>query len=188
MVTAETFDDFQKSMEADSPFDGHSVFWNGKSASLIEDELDSEKTAGDRYSYWNTKLYVSGDKMWSFYYIDLKDDPETIIQNDSFTLISDKEYIKAQKADYKEECSLLEQSEYMISFDDEALNTIASQSGFQSFRCAYGLKTIEKVTYAGYTAVITSKYGDSYKIDYYGIGNMENIKTCFKEILSSFNG
>ena len=51
-----------------------------------------------------------------------------------------------------------------------------------------GLKSIEEVTYAGYTAVITSKYGDSYKIDYYGIGNMENIKTCFKEILSSFNG
>ena len=188
MITADTFNDFQRNIEADSSFDGHSVFWNGKSSSLIEDELDSEKTAGDRYSYWNTKLYVSGDKMWSFYYIDLKDDPETIIDDDSFTLFSDTQYIKAQKADFKEECLSLKKSEYMISFDDEALNTIASRSGFQSFRCAYGLKTIEEVTYAGYTAVITSKYGDSYRIDYYGIGNMENIKTCFKEILSSFNG
>ena len=84
MVTADTFKDFQRSIEADLPFDGHSVFWDGESASLIEDELDSEKTAGNRYSYWNTKLYVSGDKMWSFYYIDLKDDPETIIDDESF--------------------------------------------------------------------------------------------------------
>lgn len=187
MVTAETFNDFQRCIEADLPFDEHSVFWNGKSASIIKDELDTEKTAGDRYSYWNTKLYVSGDKMWSFYYIDLKDDPETIIHDDSFTLLSDTEYIKAQKADFKQECLFLEKSEFMRSFDDEALDKIASQSEFQSFRYAYGLKTIENSTYAGYTAVFTSKYGDSYKIDYYGIGNMENIRTCFKEILTSFN-
>ena len=188
MVTAETFNDFQKFIEADSSFDGHSVFWNGSSASLIEDELDSEKTARDRYSYWNTKLYVSEDKMWSFYYIDLKNDPKTIIRSDSITLLSDKEYIEAQKADFKKESMLLEKSEYMVPFNDEALDAIASHSGFQSFKCAYGLKTIKDVTYAGYTAVFTSKYGDSYKIDCYGIGNMENIKTCFKMILTSHNG
>lgn len=187
MINADSFNYFQRCIEADLPFDEHSVFWNGESASIIEDELDTKETAGDRYSYWNTKLYVSGDKMWSFYYIDLKDDPETIVQDDSFTLISDIEYIKAQKADFKEECLILEESEYMNSFDDETLDNIASRSEFQSFRYAYGLKTIEDITYAGYTAVFTSKYGDSYKIDYYGIGNMENIKTCFMEILTSFN-
>ena len=188
MIKADTFNDFQKYMEAESPFDGYSVFWNGESASVIEDELDTEETAGDRYSYWNTNLYVSGDKMWSFYYIDLKDDPETITNDDSFTLFSDTEYIKVQKADYQEECMFLEKSDFMISFDDETLDTIASQSEFRSFKYAYGLKTIEDITYAGYTAVFTSKYGDSYTIDYYGIGNMENIKTCFKAILTSFNG
>lgn len=188
LVTADPFNDLQKCIETDLPYNGQSVFWNGRSASIIEDEIDTEETAGDRYSYWNTNLYISGDKMWSFYYIDLKDDPKTIIQDDSFTLFSDSEYIKAQKADYQEECMLLEKSESMTSFDDEALDAISSRSEFQSIQCGYGLKTIEDITYAGYTAVFTTKHGDSYRVDYYGIGNMDDIKSCFMEILSSFIG
>ena len=188
MSIAEGYEIFQKLMRENSSFDGHSVSWDGKSASLIEDELDTEEMSGSRYAYWDTNLYVSGDKMWSFYYIDLKNKSNIKAEDDAFTLSSDKEYIKVQKAGFEEAKEILEKSGSMFPVNDEKFESIAQRSGFNSFVCACGLKNVNDKTYAGYTASFVSKYGDSYKVEYFGMGNMENLKTCFEEILSSFNG
>lgn len=174
--------DFHTLVEQDRTGNSKSVYWDGKEASLIKDELDSPMiTDGRGYGMYST---IDIDEEYRFYYYDNKSDLH--VKNDAtdnYILESDTQKIIINSIDYDTEKAKLDTSENFkqtgkLKIKDDKLTSFDK---YQTYTCIVD-------NYAGYSIIFKHGItGKSYQVICIGKGNIANIELQAREVINSFS-
>lgn len=169
-------DKFQNLMANDKIGDLQSVYWDGAQASLVDDELDNtEILDGDNGAYTLNTVETGS---WSIEIPSNIEYKQGNLNKNHCKLIGDDWWLEINPYDYGESSSKLDK--------DSSISLLESEYNDWKQRILYR-SILEKDSkyYAGYTLILKQE-NKTYKVDYYGIGNMRKLSSNALTILKSF--
>ena len=174
--------DLHTLLEQDREGNKKSVYWDGKEASLIADELDSKFITDGRG--WGSYSKVDILNEYEFSYYD-NEKPFNIVSDDTtnYILESENQRIIISEIDYNTEKEQLDNNNNFRQTDKLKIreDVVYLFEEYETYSC-----TVDN--YAGYTILIKSKLNNkSYNITCVGIGMLPDIKLQAQEILNSFD-
>ena len=158
-----------------------SVYWDGKEASLVKDELDDLTLTDGRG--WGIYSKVDILDNYEFSYFDNKNDYKTVSDDPAnYILESEDQRIVVKEIDYYTEKEKLDTDENFRQTDKLKLkeDRLKLFEEYQTYTCILD-------NYAGYTIIFKSELnGKSYNITCVGKGILPNIELQAKEVTNSF--
>ena len=168
---------FYKLVEEDKTGDKKSVYWDGKSASMVEDEFDSLDISDGRGMITGTERTGIPDVFELNYPNSIENVVLTSDSEEDYHLTADVVDIRIQLVDFHSNKQI-----------DASILSKHQTKYFEDYKLYVGLIKTEEETYAGYTLLFESNLNNkSYMISVAGIGNLEDIKMNALYIMNHFD-
>ena len=159
----------------DEAGDKRSVNWDGESATMIDDELDSFDIVDGRSVSEGSKTYTVDMLIECVYPADFEQVDVDENEPDKCHFISKDDEIYVQQISYADEISRFKDDDNYIEIDSLGIREDMLKY-FKDYKTFVGIKEINGVKKAGYVLLFESALADrSYKIEVYGLGNMSII-------------
>lgn len=173
-------------VEADQQGDEKSVYWDGKKASVIDDEFDSAqiddgRTLGEGYET------AGVPDMFSFQYPnDMKLAEIKSESAEEYCLEAENLEILVRQIDFEKETEAMKNNTNYQMIATEFFPEYVTKY-FEQYQLYIGFTDTQNARYAGYTLLFQSNLADrSYQITVAGIGNMEEIRLRALYIMDHF--
>lgn len=178
---------FYKLVEEDKTGDKKSVYWDGKSASMVEDEFDSLDISDGRGGITGTERTGIPDVFELYYPDSIENVVLTSDSEEDYHLTTDVVDIRIQLVDFHSKQEELKEDSSYKEIDGGILSKHQTKY-FENYKLYVGLIKTGEETYAGYTLLFQSNLNDkSYMISVAGIGNLEDIKINALYIMNHFD-
>ena len=178
---------FYKLVEEDKTGDKKSVYWDGKSASMVEDEFDSLDISDGRGMITGTERTGIPDVFELNYPNSIENVVLTSDSEEDYHLTADVVDIRIQLVDFHSKQEELKKDSSYKQIDASILSKHQTKY-FEDYKLYVGLIKTEEETYAGYTLLFESNLNNkSYMISVAGIGNLEDIKMNALYIMNHFD-
>lgn len=173
-------------MEQNEVGDGKSVYWDGISATEVEDEFDSSDLQDGRWNISGEQVITVGD-IFEFAYPDSLDSITVLSDSaEDYHLYTEEYDVHIQQISYEEEVQDASKEENLKRIEEELLSEHQTKY-FEEYQLYLGIVDTEKGNYAGYTLFFKSNLADrAYCISVNGTGNMEDIKIVALYVMNHF--
>ncbi len=180
--------DFLELVKEDVFGDEKSIYWDGTTASIKEDPLDSIAIDDGRYGERTLEEVTVSNKFELYYPDDLQDVEIVSETTEDYHMTAKNKNIYVRSVDYETEIKQLTESEDFLAIDKTQLSEHKTYF-FEDYELFVGKEETDKGTYVGYVLVFRSALKDkkTYKISVTGIGSLEDIKVCAFDIMNHFN-
>lgn len=179
-------EELYKLLQEDKSGDKKCVKWDGNRASTEEDELDSNDIVDGRSFSSGTKSYRVEKLIECYYPNDYEqvDIDEEYPDNCHFT--NGSRDIFVSQIQYSDEIAQFDNDE---NYREEIINLREDRTKyFKNFKTYIGLKEIDGTKKAGFVLLFESDLADrSYKIEVYGLGNVNSIKAEAISVMNKFD-
>lgn len=179
-------ENYHRLMEEDVTGDGMSVYWDGKAASVVEDQFDQNDIEDGR-SVINGATSVKLPLLFEYSYPNHLEDVTVVSDNAENYHVKAKDYdIRFELVDYKNAVEELKQNNNLREIDKSNLSENQTKY-FKDYHLYQGIINTQSGDYAGYVLVFESNLDDrQYKISCSGLGLIENIKITAFYIMNHF--
>ena len=180
------WENFYQLLKEDKEGDKKSIYWDGNTASIIDDEFDSFDISDGRGEITGTKT-VTVPGVFELYYPDNLEDIVTVSDKEnSYHLTGKNLDIQVQEIDFKSEQKKLEEKTDYKKIKSDILSE-HQRKYFKDFELYVGIADTDNGAYAGYTLLFESSLNDkAYSLSVLGIGNLEEIKMNALYIMNHF--
>ena len=169
-------ENFHKLTKEDIIGDRKGVYWDGESASVVEDELD-QSDIDDGRNVFSGATTVKLPLIFEYSYPnDLED--VTVVNDDAKDYhVTAKDYdIRIELVDYNSAVEKMAENDNFIEIDKSALS-VNQTKYFDDYHLYRGIVNTEQGDYAGYVLIFESNLDDrQYKITCSGLGLVERIR------------
>lgn len=179
-------ENFHKLMNEDAGGDRKGVFWDGESASVVDDELDQSDIDDGRNVFTGATTVKLPLNFEYSYPNELED--VTVVNDDAKDYhVNAKDYdIRIELVDYNNAVEKMAVNDNYIEIDKSALSANQTKY-FDDYHLYRGIVNTANGDYAGYVLLFESNLADrQYKISCSGLGLVERIRMTAFYIMNHF--
>lgn len=179
-------ENFHQLMKEDVAGDGKGVYWDGESASVIDDELD-QSDIDDGRNVFTDATTVKLPLIFEYSYPNELEDV-TVVNDDAKDYhVTAKDYdIRIELVDYNNAVEKMAENDNFTEIDKSALSANQTKY-FDDYYLYRGIVNTANGDYAGYVLLFESNLDDrQYKITCSGLGLVERIRMTAFYIMNHF--